>query len=374
LVLCVGCSSSEPVAPDAANVAPDAPPAVIDTTPLEIHALGVQGFVLRHGSDVVMTAPLFTRQSAVEVTLDLPLDADTHAIDAGLAGESLADIRAVISGHAHYDHFIDVPHILTKAPNAIAYTNLTGRHMLSAPAPDPPRRARPAPGPTLPRSRVSAVDDELASYVDYTNCPELKPAGAPLAGRWIDIPGTHARLYAVCSMHPAQVGPYHFGEGSVDEDQCDLPRAASGWKEGLTVGFVVDFLDAANKPAFRVFYQDAPTDAPIGFVPESILAEKAVDVALLCVGSSDNVDDYPANILGNVQPRYALQGHWEDFFQDVGSMPQPIPFLDVGAYMARADAALPGTPDQPLVIDGEPQNIRSVLVQPGTRFVVPLAQ
>jgi hypothetical protein len=283
---------------------------------------------------------------------------------------SLADVRAVLSGHAHYDHFIDVPHILAQAPNALALTNLTGRHILAALAPDRPSCTNAHPAQTLPRDRVIAVDDPLASYVDYTNCPSLKPAGAPLEGRWLDIPGANVRVYAVCSMHPAQVGPYHFGEGSIDSDQCELPAAASGWKEGLTVGFVIDFLDAAHQPAFRVFYQDAPVEAPIGFVPASILADKRVDVALLCVGSSNNVDNYPANILGNLSPRYALDGHWEDFFQPEGSMPQPIPFLDVGTYMSDADGALPGPPDAPLTIDGEPQATRNSLVQPGTRYVV----
>jgi hypothetical protein len=91
------------------------------------------------------------------------------------------------------------------------------------------------------------------------------------------------------------------------------------------VGFVIDFLDAAHQPAFRVFYQDAPTDAPTGHVPAAILADKQVDVALLCVGSTDSVANHPGAIVGNLTPRYALSGHWEDFFADLGAMPKPIP-------------------------------------------------
>jgi hypothetical protein len=317
-----------------------------------------------------MTAPLFTRQSAIEVTLNLPIDADTDAIDAGLASEPLSDVRAVISGHAHYDHFIDVPHILSLAPQATAYTNLSGRHILAALAPDRPGCSSAAPTPTLPRSRVVAVDDPLASYVDYTNCPDLAPAGAPLQGRWIDVPGAHVRLMPVCSMHPPTLGPYHFGEGAVAADQCDLPGAASGWLEGATVAFVIDFLDAADQPTFRVFYQDAPTDAPKGHVPASLLADKAVDVALLCVGSADAVDNHPGEILGNLSPRYALSAHWEDFFAPMGATPAPIPLLDVNGYVTRAEAALPGPADAPIEIDGVATDTRHVLVQPGSRFTV----
>ncbi len=360
-------------APDApATPAPDAPP-VIDKSPLSIQSLGVQGFVLRRGTDAVLTAPLFTRQSAFEVGLNLPLDADTSAIDAGMTGVALADVRAIVSGHAHYDHFIDVPHIMTKAPNAVAYTNMTGRHMLAALAPDRPGCSNTQPTPMLPRTRVIAVDDPLASYVDYTNCPMAKPAGAPVEGRWIEVAGSNVRLMAVCSMHPAQIGPYHFGEGAVDTDQCYLPTAASGWKEGLTVAFLIDFLDAAGEPTFRVFYQDAPTDAPVGHVPAAILADKQVDVALLCVGSTDSVDNHPGAIVTNLAPRFALSGHWEDFFQDTSSMPRPIPLLDLDGYMQRAASALPPPADAALMIDGSPSFDRHVLVQPGAKFDVPLA-
>src|SRR5512140_2837936 len=128
-VFVLGCSSAAvPAQPDAkpdAKVVDASPDAPAPAAPLEITALGVQGFVLRHGDDVVLTAPLFTRQSALEVALNVPLDPDTAAIDAGLAGVPLANLRAVISGHAHYDHLIDVPRVLDRAPGATLYTNLT---------------------------------------------------------------------------------------------------------------------------------------------------------------------------------------------------------------------------------------------------------
>ncbi len=355
-----------------AGIEPDAA-TVVDTSPLVVDSLGVQGFVLRRGGDAILTAPLFTRQSAFEVGLDLPLEADTDAIDAGIAAVDLASIRAIVSGHAHYDHFIDVPHLLERIPGIPAYTNLSGRHMLAALAPDRPGCGNAQPTPMMPRSRVIAVDDPLASYVDYTNCPDERPEGAPVQGRWIEVPGSHVRLMPVCAMHPAQLGPYHFGQGSIDSDQCELPAAASGWLEGRTLAFLIDFLDAQGAPAFRVFYQDAPTDAPLGHVPPSLLADKRVDVALLCVGSSDSVENHPGAILGNLEPRFGLSGHWEDFFQDIGSMPGPIPLLDLDGYLDRAHAALPGPADAPLLIDGMADATRHVLVQPGAHIEVPLA-
>lgn len=369
-----GCSSGPAAGvPDAAPTASDAQ-ATGDDSPLVIDSLGVQGFVLRRGGDAVLTAPLFTRQSAIEVALNVPLSADPVAIDAGLAGVALDDVRAIVSGHAHYDHLLDVPHLLARAPGATAYTNLSGRRMLAALAPDRPGCTNPPPAVPLPRARVVAVDDELASYVDYTNCPDEQPPGAPLEGRWIAVPGSRVRMMPVCSTHPPQIGPYHFGEGSIVADQCELPPAASGWLEGRTLAFVIDFLDDAGAPAFRVFYQDAPTNAPVGHLPPHMLSEKPVDVALLCVGSTDAVNDHPGALVSALAPRYGLSGHWEDFFQPVDATPQPIPLLDLDAYLARAEAALPGSADAPLVVDGELVSARHLLVQPMAHIEVPIAR
>jgi hypothetical protein len=344
------CSSPPPqvaapdAAPDAARDAAIAPP-----LPLEVDALGVQGFVLRHGNDVVMTAPLFTRQSALEVALNFPLPADVAAIDSGLAAAPLDKLVAVISGHAHYDHLLDVPRVLELAPHATLYTNATGRHILAALSP-------PCTSPGLARDRVVAMDDALDSHVDYTNCPDQRPPGAPLVGTWDVAPGGRVRVMAFCSMHPAQIGPYHFGLGSIDTDQCPLPAPASGWLEGQTLAFLIDFLDDAGAPALRVFYQDAPTNMPIGDIPAAALADKPVDLALLCAGSADAVTDHPGEILANLQPRYAYSGHWEDFFQPTTAPIVAQPLLDVPGYVARAEAALPG---------------RHVLVTPGMHLVVP---
>lgn len=371
LAACAG--SGAPAGTDAnsgsdTGVPDTAPP---NTQRLEVRSLGVQGFVLSYGSDTIMTAPLFTRQSAIDVALNVPLPPDIAAIDQGLAGVAFDQLRAVVSGHAHYDHFLDVPHVLELAPGARAYTNLSGRNILAALAPDRPAGCTNAPQRPLARDRVIALDDALASHVDYTNCPSQRPAGAPMTGSWLAIPNSHARIMAFCSMHPAQVGPFHFGEGSVDTEQCELPPPASKWLEGQTLALLVDFLDERGAPQFRVFYQDAPTNAPIGLIPPAILAERRVDVGLMCVGSNDAVENEPTAILENIQPRFAFAGHWEDFFQKLGGTPQPIPFLNIDEYTERATAALPGPADAPLLVDGIESTDRQVLVQPGSRLSVP---
>jgi len=115
------------------------------------------------------------------------------------------------------------------------------------------------------RARVIAMDEPTASFVDYTNCPALRPGGAPLEGTWAMAPGGRVRVKAFCSMHPDQVGPIHFGAGSVDQDLCELPRAAADWLEGLTLAFVFDFLDDAGANPFAAMQAEpiALEEAPV---------------------------------------------------------------------------------------------------------------
>lgn len=342
---------------------------------LEVQALGVQGFVLRYDGEAVMTAPLFTRQSTVEVGLNLPIQPDVPAIEAALAESDVGSIRAILSGHAHYDHLLDVVHVMTDlTPSAVLYANLSAQHTFAAIAPDrDPACTGAAPERTIDRARVVAMDDPSATRLDYTNCPDQLPSGGTAEARWTSVPDSHLRLVSVCTTHPAQIGPIHFGAGSIDADLCELPRAASGWLEGRTLSFLVDFLDDDGEVAFRVYYQDAPATRPIGEVPPALLEGHRVDLAILCVGSNDAVTNQPTDIIASLNPRFVLSGHWEDFFQARDQPIQPITLLNVDQYVSRAEAALAEPPDAPMLVDGAPIAGRHVLVMPGSRFVVPAA-
>ncbi|MBI5516959.1 MAG: hypothetical protein HY909_24465 [Deltaproteobacteria bacterium] len=359
----------------AADAAPDArdahsPTDAATSTPLEVRFLGVQGFVLRRGGDVVLTAPLFTRASVLDVTFGR-VAPDEVAITAGLVPVPLGELSAVVTGHAHYDHLLDVPSVLRRAPRATLYANRTARHLLAALAPDRPLCDAAAPASPLARDRVLAVDEPSASAVDYRLCPGQRPPGASLEGRWVTVPGARVRLRPLCSEHPDQVFFFHFGAGSVTADQCALPPRAGDWLEGATTAWLVDFLNDAGRPAFRVYYQDAPTNGPTGHVPADLLAEKRVDLALLCVGNYDAVRNQPGELLDALRPRFALSGHWEDFFTPASAPPRPLPFLNLDTYTRRAETALPPPSDAALLVDGRATTARHVVAMPGARFEVP---
>jgi hypothetical protein len=391
------CASSDSAVPSEGSQAPGPDPTTAEPSPapapcqeatcnrpppidapagaLHVKFLGVGGFLLERGDQAVLTAPLFTRPSMVVASTGLPVTSDAALVAARLPSPAMANVRAIISGHAHYDHLLDVPAIMQLAPKATLYSNRSARNLLAAFAPDrgPSCAGKPAQPKLIARSRVVAVDDPSASTVDYTNCPDLKPAGAPLQGRWVQAPGSHVRVLAVCSDHPDQIGPIHYGAGDVEDEQCTPPKSMNEWKEGRTVAFLIDFLDAKDEaPLFRVFYQDAPAETPFGHVPAAFLADKRVDLALMCVGTYDKVDGgSPEKALKALNPRYALGGHWEDFFGSLDAAPKPITLLDVPGWATKAQAAMPGWGEARwLAQNGKPIVDRAVLPQPGDTFDV----
>jgi hypothetical protein len=390
IVLLVGCGGTPPlvvVPPGMTN--PPAPepveaqPSVTHGSqapatppqPLQVQFLGVQGFIVRHGDEAVMTPPLYTRPSLIDVNVGNPVTSDVMAVTTQLPASRLQGVRAVLAGHAHYDHIFDLPAAqMNIDPPPLILANVSAKNLFASLAPTPVTGCSESGPPAIPidPSRIFTFDDPSNSTVDYRNCPSLAPAGAPLEGRWVSVPGANIRVLAICSIHPDQFGPVHFAPGDVDAPQCTLPTNMADWKEGHTLSYLIDFLDPVTKaPVARVYYQDAPGTNPIGYPPADVLAEKRIDLALMCVGNYDVVQNQPTDFLATNAPRYALGGHWEDFFSAYSTTPGPLPFLDVPKWETLARAAMASPEPQQLVQNGFPITDRAVLPNPGDTFTVP---
>ncbi len=293
-----------------------APPRCPDATrgePLEIRYLGVAGALLRRGSTAILAAPFFSNPRLLRVMFGR-IDPDAERIDAALAplASELADVRAVLVGHAHYDHLMDVPHVATRyTPEARILGSHTAVNILR--------------GFDLQPHRLEALNPIAASH--------WRP------GSWVPLDG--ARVMAIRSEHaPHFLGRKAFG-GAVDEALDRPPRRARGYPEGQPFTFLIDFLDPDGSVAARVFYQDTASNAPVGF-PPTLPAEDAhpVDVAILCVASLSQVRGYPEGIVRATNPRLVVMAHWEDFFVPP-DVQRPVPATDVGAFVERLRRVLP---------------------------------
>lgn len=297
-------------------------------TTVQIRYLGTGGFLIRRGHDVILTAPFFSNPNVVRLS-GFRLGPKPCAIDLGLAAvdADLADVKAVLVGHAHYDHLMDLPlvheRLCARAKTAPrVYGNSTARHILGVKG-------------AIATEHLVALDAKACAY------EEPDPDS-----RWERIPGTGSnphpeaggiRVLALTSAHSAQL-PFglHLWKGEVAKPGAHLPGNVWGWKEGKTLAYLIDFLRKDGSVAFRIHYADSAASAPNGFIPK-LLPWRTPDLAILCLGAYGQVKDYPGALLANVRPHNIIVGHWESFFRPAHKTPRSIPLSPPREFLERLE-------------------------------------
>lgn len=341
----------------------------VGKAPVELTYLGVGGWLIRRGDASLLTAPFFSNPHLLEVGLER-IHPDPDRIAAHLP--DVADVSAILVGHGHYDHLMDVPWILEhRAPRAVVLGNRTVAHQLapsgfgrvaleegrdgalrpSAPPPDAPAGAggsvvvpdAPSPDrgpPAAPTARVVVVGPV---------------AGTPTRpGRWIRV-AEGVRVMALVSDHAPHVAGVTLYSGRRTRDMPEPPASAEEWLAGQTLAWLVDLVEPDGSVAFRIYYQDAAGAAPWGLVPP-LGDGVAIDVALLVPATYSGTVWHPEAILENTSPRHVILGHWEDFFEPPSRPAGPVPFTLLPDFVARLARALP-------------EGARYDVPVPGTRFV-----
>jgi L-ascorbate metabolism protein UlaG (beta-lactamase superfamily) len=282
--------------------------------PIEVTYLGVGGWVVRRGASAVLFAPLFSNPSLFRTGLGT-IEPDTLRIDRALAelDVDLGDVSLILSGHGHYDHAMDVPHVMERhAPRARLLANGTSAHQLA---------------PWGLGARITVVDDSAGDQ--------------RVAGRWITQ--GDVRVMPFRSVHAPHFEGYTFFQGRRERDLIERPRTAQEWLDGETVSYLVDFMEG-GRVVFRMFYQDAVAAEPFGLVTDSLLDESAggrsVDLAVLVPSTFSSVPWHPEATVDNVRPRHVLLGHWEDFFRPPSPEPERLFFEDFGHFLERLGRVL----------------------------------
>lgn len=280
---------------------------------VELTYLGVGGWILRRGRDVVLGAPLFSDPSVLRTGL-ASVRSDTSAVNRYMGRYDVAGAAAILVGHGHYDHLMDVPQIARRhAPHAWILTNRTGYNTLGSWA--------------GVAERIRVVND-LAGDERH-------------AGAWIRLSPT-LRVMALRSNHAPHFESFTLYHGHTTRPRVEEPRWASEWLDGDTYAFLVDFLDAQGGVVFRVYYQDAVAAPPRGLAPDSLVATHPVDVAILVPATFDQVDWHPEAFVENLRPRWVLLGHWENFFISPDEPTRSIFLTDLRHFTHRLERVLPG--------------------------------
>jgi L-ascorbate metabolism protein UlaG (beta-lactamase superfamily) len=297
--------------------------------PVTLTYLGVGGWLLDTGRSRLLTAPLFSNPPLLRAGF-APIGPDSAAVERALRlldVPDLGDVAAILVGHGHYDHLMDVPYVATRhAPRALVLGSATVVRTL-------------APFEELDGTRLRAVDDSAATM-----------AGG---GGWIGV-ADDLRVLPILSDHAPHLQGVTLYDGERAEPMRRRPRAADDWLEGETLAWLIDVLAPSGATRFRLYYQDAVAREPFGLIPAELAP---VDVALLVPATFAEVDWQPEAVLENTRARHVLLGHWENFFQPVSRDPEPVPFTLLPDFVARLRRALDG------------DDTRWDLPVPGTRFV-----
>ncbi|MBW3534861.1 MAG: MBL fold metallo-hydrolase, partial [Gemmatimonadetes bacterium] len=285
---------------------------------------GVGGWLVRHRGAAIMTAPFYSNPSLVEAGT-ARIGPVPERIGAHLP--RVDDVTAILVGHAHYDHLMDVPWIMAeRAPGAVVYGNRTMAHQLAPFG--------------VGAARVRVVEAAAGSVE------------AP--GRWISV-GDGVRVMPLASDHAPHFAGRVLYAGERRAPMERRPRHADEWLAGRTLAYLVDLLDAEGSTAFRIYYQDAVAAAPYGLPPD-LGDGHGVDLALVVPATYAEVRWHPERLLAAADPRHVLLGHWEDFFRPPSEPARPVPFTDLDDFLDRLRGALP---------DGAGWH----LPVPGTRFL-----
>ena len=263
----------------------------------ELTYLGSGGFLIRHGADAILTSASFTHHGFLRTFLPgFPISTDTNLVLWMMARERLDGVKALLVGHSHYDHLLDAPYVAERiVPNADLYGGPTMKNTLW--------------GDAALRTRLHALAGD-----DVGN--------ATTPGTWIQPQGSRIRFMAFESSHAPTVflffgkhWPYTFSSSGYAEPRNDLPRTPRGWHMGETYAYLIDVLDTNGRPVLRIFYEDSAADPAFTSLPPSLLADRGIDIAIICAGNFGNARDYPSSLLRQLRPKYAIVGHWEDFFR-----------------------------------------------------------
>jgi hypothetical protein len=309
---------------------------------VEVTFLGVGGLLIRWDGQSIMTPPLYSNPTMGEVALS-ELYPDGERIDR-LLHYPLGDLKAILVGHAHYDHALDVPYIASKkASQAWIYGSQTLVNILD-----------PLKGAVTLKNAEDRAMCKVTTLLDP--CPPASPTScdsAPCAGSHsFDIPevaAPHFRIWPIVSEHSAPLGPELIKSvlgaipagilqaivpidpvvgwrGQLLAPAPRIPTRAGDWTGGTILAYVIDLLDTTtNLPVFRIYYQDSPTRKHIGYPPCCLTNQKRIDLALLCAGGATEKPikgKFPGDIVKELRPQFVIAEHWEDLFNPRGL---PVP-------------------------------------------------
>ena len=266
--------------------------------------MGCGHLIIEYNGEMIVTDPYFSIQSfspTKKIKTNLP-DFERYKATLSQHSVDLTKAKSIWLAHTHYDHMMDIPLLLKQnmlTKKVTMYGNEFG-------------------------------DDILQNFITpsqyHTLLPKevYNPLGKNGTRHWVDSTSS-IRILPIFSDHAPHTKilgvNVHLMKGKLKNnyfrDHFKTEEAKTNknqWRKGCVYSFLVDFVKA-DKIEYRIFIQTSASHYPLGQPPKEVLAEKTIDVAVLCLASSNYVTPYPVEILKALTPKKVVFIHWEDFFE-----------------------------------------------------------
>ena len=261
--------------------------------------LGTAGFAIEYRGTVVLVDPYVTR--APLASLLVSVRPDTAAI-----ARYIPRADAIIVGHTHFDHALDVPEIARRT-GATVFGSVSAGALCRAGG--------------VPEARIDVVERAAG------RAPVEREVG-PFALRF--VPSAHSRF--LFGRVPA-VG---------DIADCDdVPAHASGYRCGAVFGVEI-------RVGGRTLYHVGSAEIVDANVPAM-----HVDLLLMCVAGWTSSHDLPERVMHRFAPGAVLLSHWDNFLRPIERPARPLPAMQMPRLVERLTRVAKGVEVGTVPILGE---------------------
>lgn len=252
--------------------------------------LGTAGFAVEHAGHTLLIDPYVTRASLARCLL-APLRTDRDAVR-----RHLPRADAIVVGHTHFDHALDVPFIARTTGARVFGSRLAAALCLAkGVAPD----------------HVEVVER------DAGGSPVEREVG-PFALRF--VPSAHSRLVLGRVPFPGDIA-----------DCGDVPMRAEAFRCGAVFGVEI-------RVAGRTLYHLGSAE-----IVDASVEVKNVDLLLMCVAGWTTSRDFPERVGHRFAPGAILLSHWDDFLRPVDRGARLLPAMQLPRLVERLTRASHGT-------------------------------
>ena len=241
--------------------------------PVRVTWLGTAGFAIEHAGTVVLIDPYLTRASIPRL-LASPLRSDAAAV-----ARHAPRAHAIVAGHTHFDHALDVPTIARR----------TGARVFGSRSCATLCRAE-----GVPAAQVTDVESSMRGE-------PVRASVGPFELRF--VPSVHSAFMLGRVPFPGDIS-----------DCEQVPLRAEKYRCGAVFGVEL-------RVAGRCIYHLGSADLVDARAPGD------VDLLLMCVAGWTTTARFTDRVMGAFRPRAILLSHWDDFFSPMGDGAKILPAM-----------------------------------------------